>query len=452
MKAVAELTIGNPKLPKWSSIHSHISGLGLDDNGKAKPIASGLVGQVEAREACGVIVELIKEGKLGGKGILFAGPSGTGKTALAVAIAKELGEDTPFVSINASEIISAENKTEIMTQAFRRAIGIRMKEVRKIISGVVSELKYIKKSSPFLPQPVLGGARLALETKSDKREFTVGPEVASQLQSFGIRKGDLIMIDAETGEVRRLGRVKERSSFAFDIDTERQVEMPDGKVQTSREIVRTFTLHDIDLSIAAQRAAFTIFGFLSQERGIDDEIRRQTDEMVKKTTQENKAQLVPGILFIDDAHMLDIEAYSYLTKAMESEYAPIIILATNRGITTIRGTDEKAPHGMPRDLLDRLLIILTKPYSQDEIMNIIKIRSDELDIPLTEGALNFLTKIGLERSLRYALQLLDPAKIFSMRRNSIKVEESDVENASKLFSDIKESTTFLEKYKELMIK
>ncbi|MEB2793448.1 MAG: hypothetical protein G5Z42_02675 [Caldisphaeraceae archaeon] len=85
-------------------------------------------------------------------------------------------------------------------------------------------------------------------------------------------------------------------------------------------------------------------------------------------------------------------------------------------------------------------------------MNIIKIRSDELDVPLTEGALNLLTKIGLERSLRYALQLLDPAKIFSMRRNSIKVDESDVENASKLFSDVKESTTFLEKYKELMIK
>ncbi|MDP8003653.1 MAG: RuvB-like domain-containing protein, partial [Caldisphaera sp.] len=338
---MSEITIGNPKLPKWSSIHSHISGLGLDENGKAKPIAGGLVGQIEAREACGLIVELIKEGKLGGKGILFAGPSGTGKTALAVAIAKELGEDTPFVAINASEIISADNKTEVMTQAFRRAIGIRMKDIRKIISGVVTEIKYLKKSSPFFPNPILGGAKITLETKSESRDVSVGPEVASQFQSLGIRKGDLIMIDAETGEVRRLGRVKEKSSLGFDVDIEKQVDMPDGKIQTTKEIVRTFTLHDIDISIAAQRVAFTIFGFLSEERGIDDQIRRQTDEMVKKSTQENKAQLVPGILFIDDAHMLDIEAYSYLTKAMESEYAPIIILATNRGITTIRGTDEK---------------------------------------------------------------------------------------------------------------
>lgn len=30
--------------------HSHIKGLGLDDNGLAKPVAAGLVGQEKARE------------------------------------------------------------------------------------------------------------------------------------------------------------------------------------------------------------------------------------------------------------------------------------------------------------------------------------------------------------------------------------------------------------------
>jgi TBP-interacting protein len=64
---------------------------------KAKPVAQGMVGQIEAREAAGLVVRLIKEGKFAGRAILLAGPPGTGKTALALGIAKELGGDVPFV-------------------------------------------------------------------------------------------------------------------------------------------------------------------------------------------------------------------------------------------------------------------------------------------------------------------------------------------------------------------
>jgi len=51
--------------------------------------------------------------------------------------------------------------------------------------------------------------------------------------------------------------------------------------------------------------------------------------------------------------MLDIECFTYLNRALESTLAPIVILATNRGISTIRGTDITSPHGIPIDLLDR---------------------------------------------------------------------------------------------------
>ena len=40
-------------------------------------------------------------------------------------------------------------------------------------------------------------------------------------------------------------------------------------------------------------------------------------------------------------HILDIECFTYLNKALESPLAPIVIFATNRGICTIRGTDIK---------------------------------------------------------------------------------------------------------------
>ena len=33
--------------------------------------------------------------------------------------------------------------------------------------------------------------------------------------------------------------------------------------------------------------------------------------------------------------------------------SPILVVATNRGIVRIRGTNYKSPHGIPIDLLDR---------------------------------------------------------------------------------------------------
>lgn len=51
--------------------------------------------------------------------------------------------------------------------------------------------------------------------------------------------------------------------------------------------------------------------------------------------------------------MLDIECFSFLNRALESTLAPIVILASNRDICTIRGTDIVSPYGIPVDLLDR---------------------------------------------------------------------------------------------------
>lgn len=88
--------------------------------------------------------------------------------------------------------------------------------------------------------------------------------------------------------------------------------------------------------------------------------------------------------------MLDIECFTFLNRALESTLAPVVILATNRGMCTIRGTDIVSPHGIPVDLLDRLLIIKTMPYGLEDLIKILAIRASTENIRLSTEALSHL--------------------------------------------------------------
>lgn len=91
------------------------------------------------------------------------------------------------------------------------------------------------------------------------------------------------------------------------------------------------------------------------------------------------------VSWVVQVHMLDIECFSFLNRALENELAPILVVATNRGITRIRGTSYRSPHGIPIDLLDRLLIISTSPYEEPEMRVILDIRCEEEDVEMAGG-------------------------------------------------------------------
>jgi RuvB-like protein 1 (pontin 52) len=138
--------------------------------------------------------------------------------------------------------------------------------------------------------------------------------------------------------------------------------------------------------------------------------------------------------------MLDIECFTYLNRALESTISPIVIFATNRGICTIRGTDDiQGPHGIPTDLLDRLLIIRTLPYTLEETRLIIRLRAKTEGLTVSDAALDKLAEEGEKSSLRYALQLMTPAAIVAKVSGREGIEVGDVEECSGLFLDARRS-------------
>ncbi|BBN14554.1 RuvB-like protein 2 [Marchantia polymorpha subsp. ruderalis] len=425
--------------------HSHIRGLGLDDALEARKSSQGMVGQQAARRAAGVILQMIKDGKIAGRAVLLAGQPGTGKTAIAMGMAKALGEEAPFAMMAGSEIFSLEmSKTEALTQAFRKAIGVRIKEETEIIEGEVVEIQ--------IDRPATAGAasktgKLTLKTTEMETVYDLGTKMIEALSKQKVQSGDVVAIDKASGKISKLGRsfARSRDYDAMGPQT-KFVQCPDGELQKRKEVVHVVTLHEIDVINSRTQGFLALFTGDTGE--IRTEVREQIDGKVAEWREEGKAEIIPGVLFIDEVHMLDIECFSYLNRALENEMAPILVVATNRGITRIRGTNYKSPHGIPIDLLDRLLIITTVPYSEEEIRMILDIRCEEEDVEMSDDAKELLTKIGKETSLRYAIHLITAASLACQKRKGKEVEIEDIGRVYSLFMDVKRSTQFLMEYQE----
>ncbi|PIA39571.1 hypothetical protein AQUCO_02600193v1 [Aquilegia coerulea] len=423
--------------------HSHIRGLGLDSALEARVVSEGMVGQTKARKAAGIILQMIKQGKIAGRAILLAGQPGTGKTAIAMGMAKSLGEETPFAMMAGSELFSLEmSKTEALKQAFRKAIGVRIKEETEIIEGEVVEIQIDR---PAVTGVASKTGKLTLKSTDMETVYDLGAKMIEALGKQKIQSGDVIAIDKASGKITKLGRsfARSRDYDAMGPQT-KFVQCPEGELQKRKEIVHCVTLHEIDVINSRTQGFLALFTGDTGE--IRAEVREQIDTKVAEWREEGKAEIVPGVLFIDEVHMLDIECFSFLNRALENDMAPILVVATNRGITTIRGTNYKSPHGIPIDLLDRLLIISTEPYTKEEIRKILDIRSQEEDVEMSEDAKVLLTRIGVEASLRYAIHLITAAALACQKRKGKIVEIEDISRVYQLFLDVKRSSQYLTEY------
>jgi len=433
--------------------HSHVKGLGLNEDGSAAEVAAGLVGQEKAREALGVAVELIKTKKMAGRALMLAGAPGSGKTALALALAQELGPKVPFCPMVGSEVFSSEvKKTEVLMENFRRAIGLRIKETKEVYEGEVVELTPEETENP------LGGygktvshVVIGLKTTKGTKQLKLDPSIYEALQKEKVTPGDVIYIEANSGAVKRVGR-SDAFATEFDLEAEEYVPLPKGDVHKRKEVVQDVTLHDLDLANAKPQGGQDLVSMMGQmmkpkKTEITEKLRAEINKVVNKYIDQGIAELVPGVLFVDEVHMLDIECFTYLNRALESTLAPIVIFATNRGMCTVRGTEVVAPHGVPVDLLDRLMIIRTMPYSLQEIVQILSIRAQVEGINVDEEAYALLGEIGVRSTLRYAVQLLTPAKVVVQTNGRDDIGKDDIEEIDSLFYDAKSSAKLLAEQK-----
>ncbi|KAH6613357.1 AAA family ATPase-like protein [Chaetomium tenue] len=433
-----------------TAAHTHIKGLGLNSHGIAEKQAAGFVGQSSAREACGVVVDLIKAHKMAGRGVLLAGGPGTGKTALALAISQELGTKIPFCPITGSEVYSTEvKKTEMLMENFRRAIGLKVRETKDVYEGEVTELTPEEAENP------LGGygktistLLVGLKSARGQKKLRLDPSIYEAIQKERVQVGDVIYIETNTGACKRVGR-SDAYATEFDLEAEEYVPIPKGEVHKKKEIVQDVSLHDLDVANARPQGGQDIMSMMGQlmkpkMTEITDKLRGEINKVVSKYINQGVAELVPGVLFIDEAHMLDVECFTYLNKALESPISPIVVLASNRGMCAIRGADDLvAAHGVPPDFLTRLLIIPTHPYEPEEIKRIVRIRATTEGVQITDAAIDKIAEHGVRISLRYCLQLLTPASILARVNGRAQIDVPDVAECEDLFLDARRSANVL---------
>lgn len=379
----------------------------------------------------------------------MAGAPGTGKTALALSVAQELGTKVPFCPMVGSEVYSSEvKKTEVLMEHFRRAIGLRIKENKEVYEGEVTEITPEETENP------LGGygrtishVLIGLKTTKGSKQLRLDPSIYESLQKEKVSLGDIIYIEASSGAVKRVGRSDAYAS-EYDLEADEYVPLPKGDVHKKKEIVQDVTLHDLDSANAKPQGGQDLMSMVGQlgkqkKTEITEKLRGEINKVVNRYIDQGIAELVPGVLFIDEVHMLDIECFTFLNRALESPLSPIVIFATNRGVCTIRGTDVLSPHGIPVDLLDRMLIIRTMPYSLEEIVQILAIRAETESIEIDADALGLMGEIGANTSLRYVVQMLTPAKIIADTCGRESIGRGDVEEVNDLFLDAKASSRLL---------
>ncbi|KAK9482910.1 TIP49 C-terminus-domain-containing protein [Lipomyces starkeyi] len=137
--------------------------------------------------------------------------------------------------------------------------------------------------------------------------------------------------------------------------------------------------------------------------------------------------------------MLDIVSFLYINRAGEDDLEPVVIMATNRGISRSRETHYNRHMVCWRicwieSLLSRRLL-----FSRGDPGD----RAQEEEVELSPDALQILAKIGVETSIRYAANLIAVAHLAPAKRKANIVDLTEVKQSYTLILDKDRSVEYL---------
>ena len=199
---------------------------------------------------------------------------------------------------------SDRTKSEPLANQFYH-LGLRVRETKEVYEGEVIELTPEEAENP------LGGygrtiSHLLIGLKSAKgsKKLRLDPSIYEAIQKERVTVGDVIYIEANTGACKRVGR-SDAYATEFDLEAEEYVPIPKGEVHKRKEIVQDVTLHDLDVANARPQGGQDIMSMMGQlmkpkKTEITDKLRQEINKVVNRYIDQGVAELVPGVLFIDE--------------------------------------------------------------------------------------------------------------------------------------------------------
>lgn len=191
-------------------------------------------------------------------------------------------------------------------------LGLRVRETKEVYEGEVTELIPEEAENP------LGGfgrtiSHLVITLKSARgtKKLRLDPSIYEAIQKERVAVGDVVYIEANTGACKRVGR-SDAYATEFDLEAEEYVPVPKGEVHKKKEVVQDVTLHDLDIANARPQGGQDVMSMMGQlmkpkKTEITDKLRGEINKVVSRYIDQGVAELVPGVLFIDEVRPIPLD-------------------------------------------------------------------------------------------------------------------------------------------------